>query len=263
MFKRFNKNDSPKGATAAAPSLVPSAKPAPSNAKTPSNPQPVPVKQTKKKVKPAPVQSAMPDAKETKRMDRLLEIRMDLHKRLLESLNLAALDKASEEDLRHEIALISREGLRDMDVVLNSADQKQLNIDLMDEVTGLGPLEVLLRDETVNDILVNGSQQVFVERAGILELTTVKFKDEKHLMRIIDKIVSAVGRRVDEAHLMWMRGLLMVLVSTRWFHPVRLTGHWYPFVNLPKKSFQLISSSILVHLPKRWLHICRPQFQHA
>jgi len=132
-------------------------------------------------------------------MDRLLDIRMNLHKRLLESLNLAALDKASEEDLKHEIALISREGLREMDIVLNSADQKQLNVDLLDEVTGLGPIEVLLRDDTVNDILINGSQQIFVERGGILELTTVKFKDEKHLMRIIDKIVSAVGRRVDES----------------------------------------------------------------
>lgn len=199
MFKRFNKNESPKGATTAAPSLVPSAKSVPSNATAPSQPQPEPAKKTKKKVKPAPAKTALPDAKETKRMDRLLDIRMDLHKRLLESLNLAALDKASEEDLRHEIALIAREGLRDMDVVLNSADQKQLNIDLMYEVTGLGPLEILLRDDTVNDILVNGSQQVFVERAGILELTTVKFKDEKHLLRIIDKIVSAVGRRVDES----------------------------------------------------------------
>lgn len=199
MFKRFNKSDSPKGATAAAPSLVPNSKPAPSNPAAPSKSQPEPVEQPKKKVKPAPVAAALPDAKETKRMDRLMEIRMDLHKRLLESLNLAALDKASAEDLQREIALISREGLRDMDVVLNSADQKQLNADLLDEVTGLGPLEILLRDDTVNDILVNGSQQVFVERAGILELTTVKFKDEKHLMRIIDKIVSAVGRRVDES----------------------------------------------------------------
>ena len=124
---------------------------------------------------------------------------MDLHKRLLESLNLAVLDKASDEDLQREIAIITREGLRDMDVVLNSTDQAQLNLDLMDEVTGLGPIQCLLRDETVNDILINGSQQVFVERAGILELTPVKFKDEKHLMRIIDKIVSAVGRRVDES----------------------------------------------------------------
>jgi pilus assembly protein CpaF len=69
----------------------------------------------------------------------------------------------------------------------------------MDEVTGLGPLEPLLKDDTVSDILVNGSQQVFVERFGKLQLTDVRFKDEKHLLRVIDKIVSAVGRRVDES----------------------------------------------------------------
>lgn len=201
MFKRFNKQESSKGAPAAAPSLVSPSKPAPAASKTatPAAP-PMPKKKDKgKKVKPAPPKSITVDPKESRRAERMLEIRMDLHKRLLESLNLAALDKASEEDLKREIALISREGLREMDVVLNTADQKQLNIDLLDEVTGLGPIEVLLRDDTVNDILINGSQQIFIERAGILELTNVKFKDEKHLMRIIDKIVSAVGRRVDES----------------------------------------------------------------
>ena len=200
MFKRFNKQESSNGAPAAAPSLVSSAKSAPAAGNAPTSVAPKPEKKAKsKKVKPSPPKSVALDPKETKRAERLLEIRMNLHKRLLESLNLAALDKASEEDLKHEIALIAREGLRDMDVVLNTIDQKQLNEDLLDEVTGLGPIEVLLRDDTVNDILINGSQQVFVERDGILEMTTVKFKDEKHLMRIIDKIVSAVGRRVDES----------------------------------------------------------------
>lgn len=200
MFKRFNKHESSKAAPAAAPSLVASSTPAATADTTaPAKPTPAPAKKAKGKSKPAPANVITIDPKETKRIDRLLEIRMDLHKRLLESLNLAALDKASEEDLRREITLISREGLREMGVVLNTSDQKQLNDDLMDEVTGLGPLEILLRDETVNDILVNGSQQVFVERFGKLEITPVKFKDEKHLMRIIDKIVSAVGRRVDES----------------------------------------------------------------
>jgi pilus assembly protein CpaF len=75
-----------------------------------------------------------------------------------------------------------------------------LNVELFDEVTGLGPLEPLLKDDTVNDILVNGPNRVFVERAGRLELTDVRFKNERHLLRIIDKIVSAVGRRVDESN---------------------------------------------------------------
>lgn len=139
-------------------------------------------------------------AKEQKRADRLMNLRMDLHKRLLETLNLSAIETASESDLRREISAIAREGIHEMGVVLNGNEQKQLMLDLVDEVTGLGPIEPLLRDPTVNDILINGPFQVFVERAGKLELTSIRFKDERHLLRVIDKIVSAVGRRVDESH---------------------------------------------------------------
>ncbi|MCH2168412.1 MAG: CpaF family protein, partial [Oceanicola sp.] len=122
------------------------------------------------------------------------------HMRLLDNLNLAALDSASPDDLRQEIADISNEALAEMSIVLNKDERTTLFHDLYDEVTGLGPLETLLRDDAVNDILVNGPHQVFVERAGKLQLSSVTFKDERHLLRIIDKIVSAVGRRVDESN---------------------------------------------------------------
>lgn len=191
MFRRFNKDTPVK-----APSLVPD-NAAPTAALDVAAPPSAPAK-AKGKAKKAEV-APPADTKEEKRISRLLDIRMDLHKRVLETLNLSALDKASEEDLKKEISSIAREGLREMGVVLNSADQEKLSQDLIDEVVGLGPLEPLLKDETVNDILVNGSQQVFVERAGKLQLTSVRFKDERHLMRVIDKIVSAVGRRVDES----------------------------------------------------------------
>jgi len=138
--------------------------------------------------------------REQKRLDKLMGIRMDIHKRLLENLNLSAIDNAAEADLRREIGSIMREGIHEMGVVLNGQDQKDLLQDLMDEVRGLGPIQPLLRDETINDILINGPHQIFVERAGKLELTTVRFKDDRHLLRVIDKIVSAVGRRVDESH---------------------------------------------------------------
>ncbi|MHA3914007.1 CpaF family protein [Halovulum sp. GXIMD14793] len=138
--------------------------------------------------------------KEAKRLEKLLDVRMQLHKRLLENLNLSVLDQATEAELKQEISIITREGLRESGVVLNAAEVEQLNADLIDEINGLGPLEPLLKDPTINDILVNGPLQVFVERAGKLELTNVRFKDDRHLMRIIDKIVSAVGRRVDESH---------------------------------------------------------------
>ena len=138
--------------------------------------------------------------REQKRLEKLMGVRMEIHKRLLETLNLSAIDTAAEADLRREIGAIAREGIHEMGVVLNGQDQKELLQDLMDEVTGLGPIQPLLRDETVNDILINGPFQVFVERQGKLELTNVRFKDDRHLLRVIDKIVSAVGRRVDESH---------------------------------------------------------------
>ena len=153
-------------------------------------------------VRPAAAAAARPDPadKEKKRQERLSEIKVELHTRLLDNLNLAALESASPEDLRQEIAAISNEALAEMSIVLNKDERITLFRDLYDEVTGLGPLETLLRDDAVNDILVNGPHQVFVERAGKLQLSSVTFKDERHLLRIIDKIVSAVGRRVDESN---------------------------------------------------------------
>ena len=152
-----------------------------------------------RKSAPKPAQVTAQD-KDRKRKERMQEIKLDLHRALLDNLNLAALEHASEADLRQEINSIASEILQEKSIVLGRDDRQNLNQELYDEVTGLGPLETLLKDETVNDILVNGPQQIFVERAGKLELTEVTFKDERHLLRIIDKIVSAVGRRVDESN---------------------------------------------------------------
>jgi pilus assembly protein CpaF len=138
--------------------------------------------------------------KEKKRKDRLSDLKVDLHKRLLDNLNLAALEHASEANLKVEISTIVTEGLEEMSVSLNKEDRGILNQELYDEVMGLGPLEPLLKDDTINDILVNGPNRIFIERGGKLELTDITFKDERHLLRIIDKIVSAVGRRVDESN---------------------------------------------------------------
>lgn len=140
------------------------------------------------------------DDKDVKRRQRLDEIKTEMHSRLLDNLNLAALETAKEADLRTEINAIVSEQLGELGAVLNREDRQTLNTELFDEVTGLGPLEPLLKDPDVNDILVNGPNRVFVERAGKLSLTDVRFKDERHLLRIIDKIVSAVGRRVDESN---------------------------------------------------------------
>jgi pilus assembly protein CpaF len=155
----------------------------------------------KSMMKSAPVKAVVvPQDKEKKRKERLSDIKLEMHKALLDNLNLAALENATEQDLKAEISSIVQESLDELGVVLNREERQTLNKDLFFEVKGLGPLETLLQDDSVNDILVNGPQQIFVERDGKLQLTDVTFKDEKHLLRIIDKIVSAVGRRVDESN---------------------------------------------------------------
>lgn len=136
---------------------------------------------------------------EAKRRRRLLSLRVDLHKRLLEELNLAAIDKVSESELKSEINAVVREQMQTSDLVLSRAELDRLCDELIDEVTGLGPLEPLLKDDSVTDILVNTHENCYVERGGKLVRTDVQFKDGAHLMRVINKIVSAVGRRVDES----------------------------------------------------------------
>jgi len=128
------------------------------------------------------------------------ELKFTLHRKLLDKINLEALATIDNQRVRAEVrqALIS---LIDGEPTLLSALEKQQICDeVLDEVFGLGPLEPLLQDPTISDILVNGSKQVYVERKGVLELTSVTFRDDAHLLRIIDKIVSQVGRRVDESN---------------------------------------------------------------
>jgi pilus assembly protein CpaF len=134
----------------------------------------------------------------TKR-DKHTELKVELHQRLLNLINLQALDKMSREQIQEEVGDIVAEELGKQNHALNHAERKQLVSDILDELLGLGPLEPLLKDPTITDILVNGHSRVFVERYGVLEPSPVRFKDEKHLIRIIQKIVSAVGRRIDES----------------------------------------------------------------
>jgi pilus assembly protein CpaF len=201
MFAKFRKPETPPRPAAPAERrpAAPAASPAAAAASRPSATGPSDAPKLVRPQAPKPAE-AQPQDKDRKRKERLGEIKLELHKALLDNLNLAALEKASEQELRTEIQNIAAESLEEMGVVLTRDERTQLNEDLYDEVKGLGPLEALLKDDTVNDILVNGPQQIFVERAGKLQLTDVTFKDERHLLRIIDKIVSAVGRRVDESN---------------------------------------------------------------
>ena len=127
------------------------------------------------------------------------ELKVELHQRLLDVINLSALDSMSREQINAEVGDIIAEELNNQRHALNQAERRQLTNDVLDELLGLGPLEPLLKDATITDILVNGHNNVFVERYGVLEKSAVRFKDDKHLIRIIQKIVSAVGRRIDES----------------------------------------------------------------
>ena len=127
------------------------------------------------------------------------ELKFTLHRKLVDKINLEALATIDNQRVRSEVrqALM---GLLDSEPTLLSAIEKQqISDEVLDEVFGLGPLEPLLQDPTISDILVNGAKQVYVERKGLLELTNVAFRDDQHLLRIIDKIVSQVGRRIDES----------------------------------------------------------------
>ena len=142
--------------------------------------------------------SAKQRAAEAAMLDRL-ELKARLHNKLLDTLNLSVLDKIEQDVLRREVGNLVTEGLREEGRAVRGDALKELVDELMFEVQGLGPLEPLLSDSTINDILVNGHDQVYVERHGVLEKSTCRFRDEKHLLRIIDKIVSRIGRRIDES----------------------------------------------------------------
>lgn len=135
----------------------------------------------------------------SERSSQFTELKMMLHQRLLDMINLSVIDRMEPEEFRREIGEMVRELLLEENRPLNLTERSQLVDDILDELLGLGPLEPLLKDNSITDILVNCYDSVFVERAGRLEKTPVQFKDNRHLLRIIDKIVSAVGRRVDES----------------------------------------------------------------
>lgn len=135
----------------------------------------------------------------TEDVARWTELKVELHQRLLDQINLSALETMTPDLIRSEIGDIVQDQLALQKHALNLSERRQLVSDVLDELLGLGPIEPLLKDPTITDILINGPQTVFVERGGKLEETRVRFKDDRHLLRIIQKIVSAVGRRIDES----------------------------------------------------------------
>ena len=127
------------------------------------------------------------------------KLKSDIYRDLMERVDLEKLSRVPAEKARPAVAAIIQEIATASRVPFNQTEREQLQSDLLDEVFGLGPLEPLLRDLSISDILVNNKNEVFVERSGLLEKRNISFRDDRHLLQIIDRIVSAVGRRIDEA----------------------------------------------------------------
>ncbi len=152
----------------------------------------------KQKTAPPPM-AQMPEEFVDPDLQSHLELKSRLHSELLDRLNLSVIDKVERSELKRQIASLVTSLVEDEGVYMRSDSFSALVEELIHEVMGLGPLEPLLEDPTINDILVNSYDQVFVERFGLLERSNVRFRDERHLLRIIDKIVTNVGRRIDES----------------------------------------------------------------
>jgi pilus assembly protein CpaF len=167
----------------AAPAPEPAAAPAAPEAAAPAPAAPEP------KAEPKPAKGA----------SKHLDTRLKLHGRLIEELDLSKLDKLPEGDLRREVKRLTADFARGERLALNATELDELGASIFDEMVGLGPIEPLLNDETISDILINGPHQVYVERRGELELTPVHFRDNDHLLRIVNRIVAGVGRRIDES----------------------------------------------------------------
>src|SRR6266446_330319 len=127
------------------------------------------------------------------------ELKFTLHRKLLDKINLEALATIDNQRVRGEVRQAVISLIDGEQTLLSSLERQQISEEVLDEVFGLGPLEPLLQDPTISDILVNTYKQVYIERRGLLEMTNVAFRDDQHLLRIIDKIVSQVGRRIDES----------------------------------------------------------------
>lgn len=171
--------------------------------------------------------------------DKYLDAKVRLHRRLIEEINLSALEKLPEDEMRAHIQRLVTQYTVSERLALNAHELNEFVSEILDEMTGLGPLEPLLKDPGISDILINGHESTFVERGGLLEPIACRFKDEAHLLRIINKIVSAVGRRVDESHPLCDARLLdgsRVNVAVR---PIGVDGPLVSIRKFSKKPFSL------------------------
>jgi pilus assembly protein CpaF len=131
--------------------------------------------------------------------DPLLDMRLKLHSWLIDEIDLSKFDKLDQEEMRRQVRRLVGDFARTERLALNAGELDRLGGEVFDEMVGLGPIEPLLKDDSIADILINGPHQVYVERRGELEPTPVRFRDNDHLLRIVNRIVATVGRRIDES----------------------------------------------------------------
>lgn len=172
-------------------------------------------------------------------MPDLVAERVNLHRFLLDKINLAVLDQMEEEQLHNELRPLVRDYVKAQNLPLNAKELDSLISDLGDEMLGLGPIEPLLKDDTISDILIVGPKTVYIERAGRLKRTDVRFKDEQHLLRIINKIVASVGRRVDESSPLVDARLADGSRVNAAIRPVAVDGPQVSIRKFSKRPFQL------------------------
>jgi pilus assembly protein CpaF len=230
MVGRFTARRSfaPEPALPVAPMLVPAAEPAPQDEET------MPSFLTMSEPIKVPAEPANP-----LHSDKYLDAKVRLHRKLIEEINLSALEKLPEDEMRAHIQQLVTQYTVKERLALNAHELNEFVSEILDEMTGLGPLEPLLKDPSISDILINGHEATFVERGGLLEPIVCRFKDEAHLLRIVNKIVSAVGRRVDESHPLCDARLLdgsRVNVAVR---PIGVDGPLVSIRKFSKKPFNL------------------------
>ncbi|MEL6473073.1 MAG: CpaF family protein [Pseudomonadota bacterium] len=159
--------------------------------------QAAPVDAPKDTVAPPPIDPPPPPMREE--ANDILSAKLRVHARLIDELDLSKLENLDERELKRQIRGVVGDLIREDGLVLSASEQDAFSDAVYDEMTGLGPIEPLLKDDSIADILINGAEQVYVERGGELVVAPVRFADNDHLLRIVNRIVSAVGRRVDES----------------------------------------------------------------
>ena len=191
---------------------------------------------------PAPIPPTPPVVRQTQVPppgDNLLEVRLKLHSKLIDELDLSKLDKLDDGQMRREVRNLVGDFAKTERLALNATEIDALGASVFDEMVGLGPIEPLLQDDSIADILINGPFQVYIERRGELELSGVRFRDNDHLLRIVNRIVSGVGRRIDESSPMVDARLADGSRVNAAIAPITLDGAVVSIRKFSKKPFDL------------------------